>query len=64
LAERRGITTGQVALAWLLQQPFPVIPLIGTTNLSHLNEALKAADVPLADDELAWLEGRTTGNTS
>ena len=46
-AKRIGATPNQVALAWLLAQPFPVIPILGTTKLDHLLDALGAADIEI-----------------
>ena len=56
LAGRRGLTMSQVALAWVLCQPFAPIALVGTMSVAHLREALEAATVRLTDAELAWLE--------
>jgi len=56
LAGRRGITANQVALAYLLSQPFPVIPIIGSTDPEHLSDGLAAAEVRLSPRELSWLE--------
>jgi aryl-alcohol dehydrogenase-like predicted oxidoreductase len=51
MAKKLGATLNQVALAWLLAQPFPVIPILGTTKIDHLLDGLGAADieVDLAD---------------
>ena len=48
LASDLAVTANQIALAWLLHRPFPVIPLLGTTNLEHLADALGAARVKLS----------------
>jgi aryl-alcohol dehydrogenase-like predicted oxidoreductase len=57
LAEQRGTTATAIALAYVLHQPEHVLPVVGTTSLSHLDEALSAADIELSAGELAWLEG-------
>jgi aryl-alcohol dehydrogenase-like predicted oxidoreductase len=49
LASELGVTANQIALAWLLNRVFPVIPLLGTTNLEHLTDALGAAHVKLSE---------------
>ncbi|MBV2182896.1 MAG: aldo/keto reductase [Castellaniella sp.] len=49
LAHERDCTPGQLALAWLLHQGEHVIPIPGTTRLSHLRENLAAADLSLDD---------------
>ncbi len=56
LGARLGVPAGRVALAWLLNQPFPVIPIVGSTNADHLRDALPAPDVALSPADLQWLE--------
>lgn len=55
LAARKGCTATQVALAWVLRQPFPTFPLIGPRTPGELRDCLGALDVDLAPEELAWL---------
>ena len=55
LSARRGISPGQLALAWLINQDIPVFPIIGTLNSAHLADALAAADLSLCAAELLWL---------
>jgi len=57
LAAELGCTPTQVALAWLMHQPFPVAPITGTTDPAHLAEVLGAAKVELTEQEVAWLTG-------
>lgn len=47
----RGVTSSQVALAWLLAQKPWIVPIPGTTKLSHLEENLRAADLVLSAEE-------------
>ncbi|HEY5274731.1 MAG TPA: oxidoreductase [Acidimicrobiales bacterium] len=54
-ATRLGITTAQVALAWLLAQAPLVLLIPGTSSLGHLEENLAVADVVLDDAALAGL---------
>ncbi|MFO7870558.1 MAG: aldo/keto reductase [Kiritimatiellia bacterium] len=56
LASELGATPGQVPLAWLKAQPFPVIPILGTSSVEHLKDALGAADVNLTRAQVTWLE--------
>lgn len=56
IAEERGITMAQVALAWLLAQPALTAPIVGASKLKHLDEAVAAADITLSDDEIQRLE--------
>jgi aryl-alcohol dehydrogenase-like predicted oxidoreductase len=55
-ATRLGITTAQVALAWLLAQAPLVLLIPGTSSLGHLEENLAAADVVLDEKALAILD--------
>ncbi len=42
VASERGVSTAQVALAWLLHKPGVTAPIVGATKLEHLNDALAA----------------------
>ncbi len=57
LAEGLGITTGQLALAWVLRRPEASCAIIGATSVSQLEENVMAADIVLSDDTLAAIEG-------
>lgn len=59
LAGELGVTPGQIALAWLLNQDFPVFPIIGSLQAEHLQEDLAAADLRLTPAQLHGLEGAT-----
>jgi 1-deoxyxylulose-5-phosphate synthase len=56
LAKKRGISNAQIALAWMLHKPAITSPIIGVTKPHHLEEAVKALDVHLSDDEIKYLE--------
>ena len=56
VAERKGATPAQIALAWLLAQKPWIVPIPGTTKLSRLEENIGAADVELTAEELAEIE--------
>ncbi len=47
LAAQLGKSPNQIALAWLMNQPFPVIPILGTGNPDHLLDALDAEGIEL-----------------
>ena len=53
-AEQYGITLTQLSLAWLMQQPGGVIPLVGTANPDHIAEAAAAVSVTIDRDD--WYE--------
>jgi aryl-alcohol dehydrogenase-like predicted oxidoreductase len=56
IADRKGATTGQIALAWLLaRKPF-IVPIPGTTKLAHLEENLGAATIEMTDDDMRDIE--------
>ena len=52
VAERKGATTAQIALAWLLAQKSWIVPIPGTTKLSRLDENIGAAAIVLSPDDL------------
>jgi aryl-alcohol dehydrogenase-like predicted oxidoreductase len=56
IAEQKGATPGQVALAWLLAQKPWIAPIPGTRRLERLEENIGAADVELAPDDLTHVE--------
>jgi 1-deoxyxylulose-5-phosphate synthase len=56
VAAERGVPPAQVALAWLLHKPGVTAPIVGATKLEHLEDALAAAGLGLAPDEIARLE--------
>jgi aryl-alcohol dehydrogenase-like predicted oxidoreductase len=56
LATTKGVTAGQVALAWLLAKGPDVVPIPGTKRRSYLAENVAAIEVELTTDELAALD--------
>ena len=56
LAEKYKVSPTQIALAWLLNHPFPVFPILGTSNLERLKEGIAAEEIKLSEEELIWLE--------
>lgn len=56
LAERRGVSMAQVALAWHFHKPGITAPILGVSRLAHLDEALGALEVGLSGEEIAGLE--------
>jgi len=55
IAERRGATPAQIALAWLLAQKPWIVPIPGTTKLHRLEENLGAVEIELGEAELIEL---------
>jgi len=56
IAQAKGVTPGQVALAWLLAQQPWIVPIPGTTKQHRLEENLGAADITLTASERAELD--------
>jgi aryl-alcohol dehydrogenase-like predicted oxidoreductase len=56
VAARKGATSAQIALAWLLAQRPWIVPIPGTRRLGRLEENLAAADVELTPEDLAEIE--------
>ena len=56
VAAARGVPPAQVALAWLLHRPGVTAPIVGATKIEHVEDALAAEQLVLADDEIARLE--------
>jgi len=56
LAEQKGVSVPQIALAYILQQPFEVFPIVGAANEKELKDIVAVMDISLTDQECAWLE--------
>jgi aryl-alcohol dehydrogenase-like predicted oxidoreductase len=56
VAEARGVSRAQIALAWVRQQEAVSSPIVGATKPHHLTDAVASVDITLTDDELAQLE--------
>jgi 1-deoxyxylulose-5-phosphate synthase len=56
VAARRDCSANQVALAWVLAQPYPVYAVIGPRTVAQLHEAVDALAISLTDDEVRWLD--------
>ncbi len=56
LAAAKGVTPGQLALAWVLAQGEDIVPIPGTTRVPHLEENVAALEIELTKDDLAELE--------
>ncbi|MFJ3273790.1 aldo/keto reductase [Streptomyces sp. NPDC086776] len=56
IADERGVTRAQVALAWLLGQPGVTAPIVGATKPQHLDDAVASVGLQLSDDECKRLE--------
>jgi aryl-alcohol dehydrogenase-like predicted oxidoreductase len=57
LADDKGCTRGQLALAWLLAQGSDIAPIPGTKRVSYLEENAAACDIELTQDEIDRIDG-------
>lgn len=56
IAQERGVSRAQIALAWLLSKPVVSAPIIGASRHEHLEDAVAAIDLELTQEEIAELE--------
>jgi 1-deoxyxylulose-5-phosphate synthase len=56
IAQARGVSNAQVAIAWLLAKPGVTAPIVGASKPKHLEDAIAAASLKLTDDEMKALE--------
>jgi len=56
IAQCRGVSMAQVAMAWVLKNPVVDAPIVGSTKDHHLADAVAALDLQLTDDEVTALE--------
>ena len=67
IADEKGATPGQVALAWVLAQGKDIVPIPGTKHVEYLRENIAALDIELSKDDLKRIDsavprGSTAGN--
>ncbi len=56
VAADKGVTMAQIALAWLLHKDWVDAPIVGTTSVEHLEDAVEALDIDLSASDVAYLE--------
>ena len=56
LAADHGVTMAQLALAWLFHQDAVDAPIVGTTSVEHLEQAVEALEISLSSSDLEYLE--------
>lgn len=56
VAKEHGVSSSQIALAWILSKPYVTAPIIGATKMDHLDQAIAALDIKLSEDEVKQLE--------
>jgi aryl-alcohol dehydrogenase-like predicted oxidoreductase len=61
LAEEKGLTAGQLALAWVQSRGEDVVPIPGTKRRTYLEQNVAATEIVLTADDLARIEAATAG---
>ncbi|OYR44797.1 aldo/keto reductase [Halorubrum sp. Hd13] len=56
LADEKGVKMAQIALAWLFRKEWVDTPIVGTTSVEHLEDAVEALDIDLSGSDVEWLE--------
>ncbi|WP_254546822.1 aldo/keto reductase [Halomarina pelagica] len=56
LADEKGVKMAQIALAWLLHKDWVTAPIVGTTSVEHLEDAVEALDISLSRRDMDYLE--------
>lgn len=54
LADKHGVSMTEISLAWLLAKV--TAPIVGTTKVSHIEQAVRAVDLKLSEEEMTYLE--------
>ena len=56
VAKEHNVTASQIALAWVLNKPHIAAPIIGSSKIEHLDQAIAALDIKLSDEQIKRLE--------
>ncbi len=56
MAGQKDVTMAQIALSWLLHKDWVDAPIVGTTSIEHLEDAVEALDISLSESDIEWLE--------
>ena len=56
IGKAHNLSASQVALAWVLSKPYIAAPIIGSSKIEHLDQAIAALDIKLSDEEIKQLE--------
>ncbi|TKX81695.1 aldo/keto reductase [Halorubrum sp. SD626R] len=56
LADEKGVKMAQIALAWLFRKEWVDTPIVGTSSVEHLEDAVEALDIDLSASDAEWLE--------
>jgi len=56
VAKKHNVTASQIALAWVLNKPYISSPIIGSSKIEHLDQAIAALEIKLSEDDVKSLE--------
>ncbi|PSP94608.1 aldo/keto reductase [Halobacteriales archaeon QS_4_62_28] len=56
LADEKGVTMAQIALAWHFHNEYTDAPILGTSSIEHLEDAVEALEIDLSDSDMTYLE--------
>ncbi|KIO16384.1 hypothetical protein M407DRAFT_232521 [Tulasnella calospora MUT 4182] len=56
IAEKRGVSMGQIGVAWLLSKPFVTAPIVGSTSIDKLKDLIGGISVQLTEDEVKSID--------
>ncbi|WP_410766618.1 aldo/keto reductase [Haloferax sp. DFSO60] len=56
LADEKGVKMAQIALAWQFNKDWVTTPIVGTSSIEHLEDAVEALDIKLSSSEMEYLE--------
>jgi aryl-alcohol dehydrogenase-like predicted oxidoreductase len=56
VAQEKGVSPAQIALAWVLSKEVITTPIVGVTRIEHLEQAVEATEIGLSSEEVVYLE--------
>ncbi|ADJ15381.1 aldo/keto reductase [Halalkalicoccus jeotgali] len=56
ISNQKGVTMAQIALSWLLHKDWVDAPIVGTTSVEHLEQAVEALELSLSESDIEYLE--------
>lgn len=56
LAREKNCSPTQICLAWVLRQKMNLFPIVSPSSLKHMEENMKAFEIPMSEQEIQWLE--------
>lgn len=60
IKNQRGVSRAAISLAWLYRNPVAAAPVVGALKTSHIDEAIKALEIILTNEEVNQLESSYT----